>query len=199
MQVRSPAVPATHCPLPTNHFLQGECPHEPCGGERIGTMRRRGYRGGERKHHRDGIGDETMQGCGDFMKELTDVDKPENQLAGIIIEASIEVHREMGSGLLESVYLTCLSRELSGKGLNIKREVVFPVYYKGRQTDQVLRIDLLVEDLVVVEIKSSIDLQPLFLSQLKTYLKITDKRLGLLINFNVPILKEGIRRVVNGL
>ena len=145
-----------------------------------------------------------MQVClaearGNAMKTLTDIEKPENQLAGKIIEAAIEVHREIGPGLLESVYQTCLSRELRTLGLDVNREVIVPVRYKGTDTGQVLRLDLLVEDLVIIEVKSSVEFMPLFSLQLHTYLKVAQKRLGLLINFNVPVVKDGIRRVVNEL
>ena len=133
------------------------------------------------------------------MKQLTDMDKPENKLAGRIIEAAITVHRELGPGLLESVYHTCLCRELTVMGLNVQREVSVPVIYKGEQTGQLLRLDLMVENLLVVEIKSSFELLPVFKLQLNTYLKISQKRLGLLINFNVPLLKDGIVRIANGL
>ena len=83
--------------------------------------------------------------------------------------------------------------------MDVQRELVLPVYYKGEKTGQVLRIDMLVGGLVIVEVKSSIELAPLFSIQLHTYLRIADKRLGILINFNVPVLKDGIRRVVNQL
>jgi len=84
-------------------------------------------------------------------------------------------------------------------GLNVQREVSVPVIYKGEQTGQLLRLDLMVENLLVVEIKSSFELLPVFKLQLNTYLKISQKRLGLLINFNVPLLKDGIVRIANGL
>ena len=133
------------------------------------------------------------------MKEQTGIEKPENIIAGHIIRAAIEVHRELGPGLLESVYQTCLGKELQSAGMDVQRELVLPVYYKGEKTGQILRIDMLVGGLVIVEVKSSIELAPLFSIQLHTYLRIADKRIGLLINFNVPVLKDGIRRVVNQL
>lgn len=133
------------------------------------------------------------------MKTLTHTDKPENKLAGQIIGAAIEVHSELGPGLLESVYQECLTRELRMRGINTQREVTAPISYKGENTGQFLRIDLLVENKVIVEVKSVVEMIPLFSLQLHTYLKLTGKKLGLLINFNVPVLKEAIRRIANHL
>jgi GxxExxY protein len=133
------------------------------------------------------------------VKVLTENEKPENVLSGRIIQAAIEVHRELGPGLLESVYQTCLCKELGSTGIAVHREMVVPICYKGENTGQVLRIDIMVEDLVIVEVKSSLELMPVFSLQLNTYLKLTQKKLGLLINFNVPLVKDGIRRIAHGL
>src|ERR1022692_4604750 len=114
-----------------------------------------------------------------------------------IIAAAIEVHRHLGPGLLESAYQECVCYELSRMGLAFTREVHLPLSYKGLQLDCSYRIDLLVEDAVLVELKSVEQTLPVHSAQLLTYLKAANKQVGLLINFNVPVLKDGIRRIVN--
>lgn len=129
------------------------------------------------------------------------VSKPEtgaNELTAEIIGAAIEVHRHLGPGLLESAYEECLCRELSLRGIGVERQKPLPVAYKGQELDCGFRIDLLVED-VVVELKSVEELLPVHEAQLLTYLKLSGKQIGLIINFNVPVLKQGIRRRVLGL
>lgn len=121
-----------------------------------------------------------------------------NKLTGQIIASAIEVHKELGPGLLESVYETCLMEELYQSNLNAKSQVKLPVVYKGRELDKEFIIDILVEDLVVIELKAVELLLPVHEVQLLTYLRLADKKLGLLINFNVPILKNGIKRRING-
>lgn len=116
----------------------------------------------------------------------------ENDLTGQIIGAVIEVHRELGPGLLESAYQACLERELSLCKLNFEREKSLPVNYKGIRLDCGYRLDFIVENKVVVELKAVEAIQPVHEAQLITYLKLTGCRVGLLINFNVPILKKGI-------
>ncbi len=124
--------------------------------------------------------------------------KPElNELTDAIIGAAIEVHRHLGPGLLESAYEECLCYELSLAGLAFRRQVRVPVQYKGLKLDCDFRLDLLVEDSVIVELKTVDGLAPIHSAQLLTYLKATNKQLGLLINFNVPVLKSGIKRLVN--
>lgn len=113
-----------------------------------------------------------------------------------IIGAAIEVHRQMGPGLLESTYEECLCHELHLCGIRFTRQVELPVIYKGLKLDCGYRIDLLVEDTVVVELKAVEQLLPVHEAQLLTYLHLTKKPVGLLINFNVPLLKDGIRRRV---
>ena len=115
----------------------------------------------------------------------------------MIIGAAIEVHKELGPGLLESVYEFCLIEELVSRGLKVENQLAFPIFYKGKKLDKEFRIDLLVEDRVVVELKAIDEIQPIHEVQLVTYLKLTNKRLGLLINFNVPVLTKGVRRKVN--
>ena len=113
-----------------------------------------------------------------------------------IIGAAIEVHKDLGPGLLESVYEVCLCSELAERGIAFQRQVSLPVAYKGRKLDAGLRIDLLVEDRVVVELKSVEALLPLHEAQLLTYLKLTGKKVGLILNFNVSRMTDGILRRV---
>lgn len=119
-----------------------------------------------------------------------------NLITQKIIGAAIEVHRKLGPGLLESAYQECLCRELAIRGLGFQRERALPVEYKGIRLDCGYRLDLLVEGLVVVEVKSVELLAPVHDAQLLTYLRLGDWTVGLLINFNVPVLKDGIRRRV---
>lgn len=122
-----------------------------------------------------------------------------NNLSHDIIGSAIEVHRELGPGLLESVYRKCLAKLLRDKGYKVEEEICFPLIFKGEVIEEkAYRLDLLVEDLVIVEIKSVESMKKLFSMQTLTYLKQTRRQLGLLINFNVPILKDGINRIVNG-
>jgi GxxExxY protein len=122
----------------------------------------------------------------------------ENEITEKIIGAAIEIHRHLGPGLLESANEECLCCEMSQCGLRFQRQVVSPLRYKGVLFETGYRIDLLVEESVIVEVKSAETLLPVFSAQLLTYLKLSGKRVGLLINFNVPMLKDGIKRVVNG-
>ena len=122
-----------------------------------------------------------------------------NEISERIIGAAIEVHRILGPGLLESAYESCLMQELILKGLTAERQKVLPVYYKGINIDCGYRIDILVEDMVIVELKSIDHIQPIHEAQLLSYLKISGLKLGLLINFNVDMLIHGIKRIVNRL
>lgn len=121
-----------------------------------------------------------------------------NKLSGIILDCSIEVHKNLGPGLLESVYEVCLCKELSLKGIKFQRQVLLPVNYKGEKLDADYRIDILVEDEIIIELKSVELMNPVYEAQLLTYLKLADKKLGLLINFNVPRLIDGFKRMLNG-
>ena len=122
-----------------------------------------------------------------------------NQISHDIIQSAIEIHRELGPGLLESVYRKCLAKVLRGKGYDVKEELYLPVVFRGETIEEKgYRVDLLVSDAVVIEIKSVESMKPLFSKQLGTYLKLLDLKLGLLINFNVPLLKDGLKRIVNG-
>jgi len=118
------------------------------------------------------------------------------RLTSKIIGAAVEVHRSLGPGLLESAYEHCLAHELALRGIPFERQVMLPVLYKGVNVDCGFRIDLLVEREVVVEVKAVEALHPLHQAQLLTYLKLGGWRVGLLINFNTGVLKEGIRRMV---
>jgi GxxExxY protein len=122
----------------------------------------------------------------------------ENQIARKIIGAAIEVHKSIGPGLLESAYQECLMYKLQQIDLQVIKEKRMPLVYEGVELDCGYRIDLLVEQKVVVEIKSVDELIPIHLAQTLTYLKLGDFKLGILINFNVTLLKFGIRRVING-
>ena len=121
-----------------------------------------------------------------------------NKLSSQIVAAAIEVHKELGPGLLESVYETCFLNELYSRNIHAINQVKFPIIYKGKKLEKDFFIDILVEDVIVVELKSVEVILPVHEVQLLTYLRLADKKLGLLINFNVPILKEGIRRRING-
>ena len=120
-----------------------------------------------------------------------------NELTDKIIGAAVEVHRELGPGLLESAYEACLFFELEQAGLKVERQKELPVFYKSTRIDCGYRLDLLVEDKVIVELKSIEALLPIHKAQLISYLKMSGCRVGLLINFNVALLKDGIVRVVN--
>jgi len=115
-----------------------------------------------------------------------------------VIGAAIEVHRHLGPGLLESVYESALSRELWLNGLEVERQVSLPIDYKGARLPSGLRLDLLVNRRLIIEVKAVERLDPIHRAQLLTYLKLTRHRLGLLINFNVQVLRSGIRRIING-
>jgi GxxExxY protein len=125
--------------------------------------------------------------------------REENEITERIIGAAIEVHRHLGPGLLESAYQECLCYELAQAGIRFERELHLPIRYKTIKLDAAYRIDLLVEGSVVVEIKAVEQLLPVHSAQLLNYLKASNLHIGLLINFNVPLLKEGLQRIVNSL
>ena len=134
--------------------------------------------------------------------ELNTIDKiteqDYNDLSYKIIECCIEVHNELGPGLMESVYEVCTEAVMKKAGLYVKRQVILPVTFKGEKLEKEFVIDALVNDMIIIEFKSVETLLPVHEAQLVTYLKLADKKLGLLINFNVSFLKEGIRRKING-
>ncbi len=116
-------------------------------------------------------------------------------IAREIVDFAVAVHRTLGPGLLESVYEQCLAYELHSRSYRIDRQVALPVFYRDVCLEAGFRIDILVNDLVVIELKTVERLLPIHEAQLLTYLKLSGKRLGLLVNFNVPLIKEGIRRM----
>ncbi|MEY4484254.1 MAG: hypothetical protein RL693_1706 [Verrucomicrobiota bacterium] len=120
----------------------------------------------------------------------------ENLIAKAVVHAAYTVHKTLGPGLLESVYEICLAHELQMMGHQVRRQQGLPVYYDGIKVEAGLRLDLIVDDTVIVEIKAVETMHPVFKAQLFTYLKLTGKQLGLLINFNVELIKDHIRRVV---
>lgn len=122
-----------------------------------------------------------------------------NDVTGAIIETAIDIHRRLGPGLLESVYRKVLAYELTKKGFQVQAEQPIPVVWDDMRLELGFRADLIVNELVIVETKSVEAIHPVHKKQLLTYLRLTDKRVGLLINFNVELLKDGISRVVNNL
>lgn len=120
-----------------------------------------------------------------------------NKLTGIILDASIAVHKEMGPGLLESVYQQCLAKELNIRGVNFTMSVPVPLIYKGYLLNKDYVMDILVEDEIIIELKAVEGILPVHEAQIISYLKLAHKQLGVLINFNVPKLKEGFKRFVN--
>jgi GxxExxY protein len=122
----------------------------------------------------------------------------ENDLTGAVIGAAIHVHRQLGPGLLEVVYAQCMRRELERRAIAFQREVQAPIFYDGVRLESQLRIDLVVEKRLIVELKAVPVILPVHTAQLLSYLRMTDTRLGLLINFNVELLVHGVRRVING-
>ena len=135
-----------------------------------------------------------------FTAESAEVaEKRENQISGIVLDAAIAVHTGLGPGLLESAYEACLCYELVSRGLKVQTQVPLPIKYRAVTIDVAYRIDLLVEELVIVEIKAIERLMPIHDAQLLSYLKLSNKKLGLLINFHVLRLKDGYKRIANGL
>jgi GxxExxY protein len=120
-----------------------------------------------------------------------------DEISGAIVDAAMKVHTVLGPGLLESAYETCLTHELRSRGLRVLSQVVLPIQYEGIELDVGYRLDLLVEDQIIVEVKAVESLNSLHQAQLLSYLKMSGKQVGLLINFNVHHLRNGIRRVVN--
>ena len=123
----------------------------------------------------------------------------ENDIAKIVVDAAFKVHQSLGPGLFESVYETVLAHEIEQRELTVQRQMPIPVKYEGMVFDEGFRADLIVNDAVIVELKSVEAVSPVHKKQLLTYLRLADKRLGLLINFGANLIKDGIFRVVNGL
>jgi len=123
----------------------------------------------------------------------------ENSVSAAVVDCAVSVHRLLGPGLLESVYEEFLAASLTAKGHDVQRQVSLPVVVNGITVAHGFRVDLLVDDAIIVELKSVETIHPLHKKQLLTYLKLSERRLGLLLNFNVVLMKQGICRVVNGL
>ncbi len=123
----------------------------------------------------------------------------ENEISKIVFECALKVHKTLGPGLLESAYEECMFYELKKSNLKVEKQKVLPLVYEEVNLDVGYRIDIIIEDKFIVEIKSVEALNDVHLAQLLTYLRLSDCKLGLLINFNVKLLKEGVRRVVNGI
>jgi GxxExxY protein len=120
----------------------------------------------------------------------------EEVIAKMIVEAAYQVHKKLGPGLVEKVYEACFCHELSKQGADHQRQVVVPIDYDGISFDEGLRLDVLVGNLVICELKAVEEINPIWEAQLITYLKLTNKRLGFLINSNVPVIKKGIKRII---
>ena len=123
----------------------------------------------------------------------------ENDMGTVVVDAALQIHRELGPGLLESVYEAILAYELRERGLYVERQVVVSMNYKGLNFDEGFRADLVIEKLVVMELKSVESMNNAHLKQLQTYFKLMNLRLGYLLNFGDALMKKGIRRVINGL
>ena len=121
---------------------------------------------------------------------------PEKYIAKQIVDIAIKIHKELGPGLLESVYAKCFYYELLKRGINFEKQKEVPIIYQSLVIDEGLRLDLLVEDLVIVEFKAQENYHPVWEAQLLSYLKLTGKRLGFLVNFHVPLMKDGIKRLI---
>jgi len=122
-----------------------------------------------------------------------------NRLSNVVIGCAIEVHRVLGPGLLESAYQQCLGWELRRHDLSVKEQVSVPIRYKELDVPNAYRLDMLIEDELVVELKAVEKIEPVHVAQMLTYLKVNGLRLGLLLNFNTEVMKKGIKRVVNNL
>jgi GxxExxY protein len=123
----------------------------------------------------------------------------ENEIGTTIVDAAVYIHKKLGSGLLESVYEVVLMRQLTQKGLHVQRQVSIPIEFEGEHFDEGFRVDLFVEWKVIIELKSVEKITPAHKKQLLTYLKLTNTKLGYILNFGSALMKEGIERIVNGL
>jgi GxxExxY protein len=119
------------------------------------------------------------------------------EIGKIIVNSAFKVHKQLGPGLLERVYEVCLAHEITKAGLDVKRQVDIPIFYDGIEFSEGLRLDLLVEDSIIIEIKAVEQINPVWEAQIISQLKLLNKDLGYLINFNVPLIKSGIRRFIN--
>ncbi|MGH7807902.1 MAG: GxxExxY protein [Thermodesulfobacteriota bacterium] len=124
------------------------------------------------------------------------ISEGEELVAQKIVDSAYTVHTKLGPGLLERVYEICFCHELSKRGLEYRRQVDIPIVYDGMVFNEGLRLDVLVEDLIICELKSADEMNPIWEAQILSYLKLTGKRLGFLINFNVPLIKNGTKRII---
>ncbi len=120
-----------------------------------------------------------------------------NRLSKVILDACLTVHREIGPGLLESVYTNCLKSELESRGIGVECKIQLPLVYRGKCLDKYFEIDMLIENEIIIEAKAVETMHPVYEAQIISYLKLSDKRLGFLVNFNVPRMKDGFSRFVN--
>ncbi|MFD2036608.1 GxxExxY protein [Belliella marina] len=126
-----------------------------------------------------------------------DLSFDEERIGKLIVNSSFKVHKNLGPGLLEKVYEVCLAHELRKSGLDVKRQITIPIVYDGIKFDEGLRLDLLIEDKIIIEIKAVEQVNPVWEAQIISHLRLTRLKLGYLINFNVPLIKKGIRRYRN--
>ncbi|HTC19887.1 MAG TPA: GxxExxY protein [bacterium] len=128
--------------------------------------------------------------------KFENIDPELDKIAAGVVDAAYKIHRHFGPGLLESAYEACLFREMQKRGFEVERQVEVPLIYDNEKIEIGFRIDLLVQDRLIVELKAVESLQPIHEAQVLTYLRIMNQRLGLLINFNVPLIKNGIKRII---
>ena len=128
--------------------------------------------------------------------KVTVLTETEESVASKIVDAAYTVHKTLGPGLLEKVYEVCFCHELSKRGVKFQRQVDIPINYDGLCFDEGLRLDVLVEDLIICELKAVDEMNPVWEAQILSHLKLTGKHLGFLINFNVPLIKNGIKRII---
>ena len=128
--------------------------------------------------------------------DYTPLSEREEEIGRAIVEAALRVHRALGPGLLEGVYEVCFCHELTKQGYQVRHQVLVPVIYDGMVFEETLRLDVLVDELAICELKAVDKMEPVFQAQLLSYLRLAGKRLGFLINFNVPTVKQGIKRMI---
>jgi len=128
--------------------------------------------------------------------KFSPLSKSEEEIAKLIVDSAYTVHKNLGPGLLEKVYEVCFCHELSKRGLKCERQIDVPIVYDGLKFDEGFRLDVLVEDSIICELKAIEIINPVWISQLLSHLKLTKNRLGFVINFNVPLIKDGIKRLI---
>lgn len=127
---------------------------------------------------------------------FNEISEEEDRIGRAIVNAAFQIHKELGPGLLEKVYEVCFCHILKQKGFDVKRQIDIPIVFDGMIFEEGLRLDVMINDLVIVELKALENVNPVWEAQLLSHLKLTNKRLGFLINFNVPLIKNGIKRMV---